>query len=326
MDINLINDNRNINDFKTSTFSDYKKSNVKNELVKSINNKKLEESNYWCAELICSGHFLDLWNIIIQFVNKYIHIGNPKLPSYLFIRYSNFKKIIENSDDDLSLRNNSKIREIFCEIICILCFSPRRQKLEYIKLNNDDFNIENINRNIQAPSNKYIQEIFKEGDPQSLFIVLNELAFNLSRNVKNEYNCFFWIEWLFEFENKCKKNKEHLNIIPRNFINIEDKYKCDIVWVIWEIILNENKNNNFKKSILNDLLKLFCINYSYGIKKTRKYLIYHAVMLTIQDLNEQIKIYENKNHINNIIKKIDLIYQQINSKTEENNTNINDDV
>ena len=72
-------------------------------------------------------------------------------------------------------------------------------KLEYIKLNNDDFNIENINRNIQAPSNKYIQEIFKEGDPQSLFIVLNELAFNLSRNVKNEYNCFFWIEWLFEF-------------------------------------------------------------------------------------------------------------------------------
>ena len=79
------------------------------------------------------------------------------------------------------------------------------------------------------------------------------------------------------------------------------------------------------KSILNDLLKLFVLIIVMELK-TRKYLIYHAVMLTIQDLNEQIKIYENKNHINNIIKKIDLIYQQINSKTEENNTNINDDV
>ena len=45
-------------------------------------------------------------------------------------------------------------------------------------------------------------------------------------------------------------------------------------------------------------------------------------MLSIQNVNEQIKIYENKNIINNIIKKIDLIYKQINSKIEVNNPNI----
>ena len=232
MDITIINDKRLINEFKSLTFSGYKKTNVKNELIKSINNKKIEETNYWCSELICSGQFLDLWNIILLFINKHIHIGNPKLPSYLSIRYKHFKLLIENEENELLLRNNIKIREIFCEIMCILCLSPRRQRLEYIKINKNEFNIENLNRNICATSNKYIQEIFKTGDPQTLFIVLNELAYNLSEEVKNDYNCFFWIEWLFEFETKCKKNKEPLHIVPRNFVNIEDKYKSDIVWII----------------------------------------------------------------------------------------------
>ena len=265
MDITIINDKRLINEFKSLTFSGYKKTNVKNELIKSINKKKIEETNYWCSELICSGQFLDLWNIILLFINKHIHIGNPKLPSYLSIRYKHFKLLIENEENELLLRNNIKIREIFCEIMCILCLSPRRQRLEYIKINKNEFNIENLNRNICATSNKYIQEIFKTGDPQTLFIVLNELAYNLSEEVKNDYNCFFWIEWLFEFETKCKKNKEPLHIVPRNFVNIEDKYKTDIVWIIWEIILNKNKDNIFKKNILNDLLKLFCIKYTVNV-------------------------------------------------------------
>ena len=134
MDITIISDKRLINEFKTLTFSGYKKTNVKNELIKSLNNKKIEETNYWCAELLCSGQFLDLWNIILLYVNKHIHIGNPKLPSYLSIRYKHFKLLIENEENELLLRNNNKIREIFCEIICILCLSPRRQKLERKKL------------------------------------------------------------------------------------------------------------------------------------------------------------------------------------------------
>ena len=107
---------------------------------------------------------------------------------------------------------------------------------------------------------------------------------------------------------------------------LEDKYKCDIVWVIWEIILNKNKNNIFKINILNDLLKLFCIKYSSGIKKTRKYLLYHAILLSIQNVNEQIKIYENKNIINNIVKKIDVIYEQINNRLEETKDNNNNTI
>ena len=51
-----INDIRSIKEFKNITFSKYKKSSVKEKLIKSINSGKLEESCYWSAEFICSGN------------------------------------------------------------------------------------------------------------------------------------------------------------------------------------------------------------------------------------------------------------------------------
>ena len=52
-----INDKRTKDDFKQYTFSKYKKSLVKDQLTKSLYESKIEASCYWCAELICSGHY-----------------------------------------------------------------------------------------------------------------------------------------------------------------------------------------------------------------------------------------------------------------------------
>jgi hypothetical protein len=67
---------------------------------------------------VCSGLFVDLWELILSFYAKYIHKGNPKLPIYIHMRFQTFRQIAEGVEE-LSLRNVHEIRVLFVERVCL---------------------------------------------------------------------------------------------------------------------------------------------------------------------------------------------------------------
>tara|TARA_Y100000768_G_scaffold228718_2_gene172697 strand:+ start:3476 stop:4534 length:1059 start_codon:yes stop_codon:yes gene_type:complete len=314
--MNDINDIRTSKEFKGISFSNFQKSKVKKELIISISGTKVEAACYWAAELICAGHFSDLWEALLLYVGKFVHLGNPKLPIYLEMRFNNFKSIIQNgySDEDLSLRNSSKIRQIFAEIIAVLCFSTKKHSFEPIKIKkNEEFSMSYMASKLKAPSIDFAKDVFEKDDPKEIYIAINEFAYNISFKVNNSVNACYWLEWLLEYENLCKKRKEKCEAERRTFPQVGDKYQKDVIWILWDIILraSEKQNNSLKTKILNSLLTLFCIRYTSGAKKRRRFILYYAITLITEPSKLSTDIITDKEKIENIVKRIEVVYKDI---------------
>jgi hypothetical protein len=316
-----INDKRSSHDFKGVTFSKFQKSKVRAELIQCLITSKVEPACYWAAELICAAHYGDLWEIIILFIGRYIHLGNPKLPIYIAMRFKNFKEILTTGyvGNELAMRNNIKIRQLFAEIISVLCHSRKKHSLEAVKiLKADEFNMTHMASKLKAPTIKYVEDIFKPDDPKELFIAMNEFSYHLTKDSKNSVSACYWLEWILEYETLCKHKKELCMGETRQFAPIQDKFKNDIIWLVWDIILHEcsSKKNPLITKIINALLEIFSIKYTNGVKKRRKFLIYYAISILTDPLDLTIEIIANKNELDTIIKKIGVVYKDV-KKSEE---------
>ena len=316
-----INDIRSQSDFKGISFSKFKKGDVKKELLNNLINSKIEPACYWCAELICSGHYGDLWEIILFFYTKHIHLGNPKIAIYLELRIKHFREIVVNgySDNELRMRNNDKIRRLFCEIMCVLCDAKRKHSFDTVKIKKEDFDMTQLRDKFKATSNKYAQEIILPEDPKELFPAINEIGFNISEEGKNIMNACYWIEWIMEFETICKSRKEKIICERRNFSQVDTKLQKEIIWIVWDLFFNEAKKRGvFIKKVMDALFSLFTLKYVTGCQKKRRNILYFAVSILSENVinNEEIIRTTQQELVGNILKKIDLVYLQI-KKNEE---------
>ena len=309
-----INDVREQNAFKGITFSEFKKTDAKKELIASLYKSKIEPACYWSAELICAGQYADLWDTIIGFYTKHIHIGNPKLVTYLDLRISNFKEIVNNGykDNELRLRNSEKMRKLFCEIMCVLCEAKRRHCYAEVKVKKEDFDLTHMTERFKAPNVKYAESIFLKDDPKELFIAAIEFAYNLSEDGNNCVNACYWMEWIMEFENICKQKKEKFNGERRTFANVDPKCQMDIIWIVWDIFLEEAlKRNTLIQRIVNSALNIFCLRYRTGCHRKRRLIMYFIIGVFTEPFSMEEEIVKDKVKITVITQNINKIYKQI---------------
>lgn len=323
-DNTMINDIRSPSEFRGISFSKYKKTDVRDQLLKNMCNGKIEPACYWAAELICAGHFMELWEVIIHYIGKHIHLGNPKLVIYLEMRFNIFRNIMGQGHfiNEIELRNNDKIRKLFAEVVSALTVSNKKHSFESIKINRlEEFDMTLMTERLKAPHVRYIEDIFKNKDPKELYIAINEFAYNISPDGSNMRTASYWIEWVIEFDIICKKKKEP-TLCERRIVPVESKYQRDIIWLIWDCLLKycEDKKNPYLDKIMNSIMNVFCIKYTTAACKKRRYLLYFAVALLTEPVPTGIEIVSKKEVIQNVVDKINELYKQVKKNEESPNT------
>ena len=155
---------------------------------------------------------------------------------------------------------------------------------------------------LKAPNVQYANEVFQKDDPKELFIAINEFTYHLSKDSLNSLEACYWFEWILEFENLCKKKKEICICERRSFVSVDDKFQKEPIWLLWDILfkINSKKKSEISNKIMKSIFELFCIRYTSGSKKKRKYLIYFAISLITEKFNQNIKIIENKDVVDNV--------------------------
>jgi hypothetical protein len=204
------------------------------------------------------------------------------------------------------------MRKLFCEVMCVLCDAKRRHCYAEVKVKKEDFDLTHMTERFKAPNIKYAETIFLKDDPKELFIAANEFAYNLSDDGKNCVNACYWMEWIMEFENICKQKKEKFKGERRTFANVESKCQMDIIWIIWDIFLEEAvKRSTLIQRIVNSALNIFCLRYRTGCHKKRRLIMYFIIGVFTEPFSVEVEIVKDTAKIGVITQNINKIYKQI---------------
>ena len=322
-----INDTRKNCDFKTITFCGAIKTQVLTALNKSIQEEKLDASNYWALQLLLSGYCNTLFDKLISIASKNINISNPLLPTFLLNKTNSFKQIIKsyNKDSQLQLRNNQEMRHLIVELVTIITLS-RKRKLETIpKLKQSDFSINIFKTKLESNENNNIKHILKENDSSEIRIAANELLFQL--NNKNMNKALYWLSWILEWEKIHIKKYKIFNISDRYYEGIDNKYSKNIIWLIWDII-NFIKKSTFdipQKGLneLDSLWNLYKMDFTVGSRSKKLIYILWSMKILVSYVDWELKLIEREYLYFYSLANVNILIQKI--KPNEMNHNSYDD-
>ena len=299
-----IEDARDPTFFKLTTFSKYKRADVKQALLRSLVEGQLEPCCYWTTELVCSGHYSDLWEIVLLFFGKYVHSGNPKLAVYLERRFHVFRDAARSEPIELELRNKVVVRQLFSEIMCVLCLSPKRLGLDAVKVKKDE--LDASRGRMRATNAEFARPYFRAGDPMELYTALNEIAFSLSAD--KTMDACYWLEWFMLYESVKKP-------APRGMARayVEGKRAAtEPIWMVWDVLLAYAKAKSvLAEKVARATLGLFCLHYTPAANERRRFLMYFVIALVCEDVKMEGDIVPDRKVIEAVFPKCSLMYRDV---------------
>lgn len=269
-DICIINDSR---IFDKTSFSEYKKSSLFTEWTKSILQSQYETACHYTSEIDCSLWQTELWDKMMMFSCKYIHLHNPLLPIFLEKQYKKFIDL-HKVETPIQIRNNISHRKIICQIIGVLVYNGKGPVYNLPNIETNAIKLDEFRSN---PMHGISQVIFKKEDHELVVSILNGLFIYLSNGAMHKaLEC---LSIIIQIEKDIKKNKGDFHISPRGNTWIPPKTNRDWIWLVWEGILHWNVPNAMLKQSLQSLLFLFCYEYTSSKKNSRMCIIINAFLI-----------------------------------------------
>jgi hypothetical protein len=284
------------------TFSNHPKAKVLKDLENAIYYQKTEEAFFWTGDLLCSGFILELWNLYIHILCKYIHIQHPKLPLYVYKKFVDFKELVRDYHD-LELRNLPAVRTILFSLTLIFSETKKTTLLDPMTFK---FKFEEVFTDLRAPNLEYVAPFFKEGDPKEIFIPLNEFVYHLTET-KNKTKLFYWMDWILCYDEKCIKEKKPIYSVEREGIPHFDK---NMVWVLFHILLSHP--DPLRKRTVEALMGLFAIRYKPSHNKKKREILTFCILLFMEDrLPYHLPLVERGEIFGPLQSNIELIFKEL---------------
>ena len=301
-----ISDSRGAKDFKGMSFSGFKIGQVIKKLEQALGDRSVEDASFWTAEMVCAGHYARLWETIALVCAERHVIASPRVPILAAAHFETFRTLVQTGYEgqELELRNVASIRSMFAELVAVLCTTKRQHPTPPVKICAETaFDMTSLAGRLEAPNTSFARAVFGDGDPQELFVAVNELCYQLSESQTNGVAACYWVEWIAAFVKRCShKGTSATKARVRGFAPVAEAFNRDPRWISWEAILHYGKARGpLVSRALEALLTLYCIRYTSGCVRRRMPIVYAAVSLATSTPDFSAPVLRHPDAVKNIV-------------------------
>ena len=316
------------------SYNNYKKSSVFSHWQKQLQIQSYEVACHWTAEIDCSGWQEMIWDKIILFNSKFVHLHCPKLPLVIVKNYLEYleyhqKYALHSTKMEVAHCNQIQLRVNLCQVVGLLSLSSKGPVYQLSKVDSSKIN----KSEIQETVHPWVASKRKSGDMNIIVKLISTMFYYLEK--KSSHKTIYWLSVLLEVEKKAKKEKEVINMANRNASVVKHyqpnaKDTDDWIWLVWDA-LHEGCQAYYKPEAcvktIHALRFLFGRNYVRSKKNSRIHLLIHAMhLVNNQTLDWTKSIYpstKSQQMIGSACKNINIMYQEIKEKGEKGQLIVN---
>lgn len=287
------------------SYTGYSKTAVLSAWQKCLQKQQYEEACHWTAELDASGWQAGIWQKLIVYASKHVHVHCPKLPLLLARNYAYYQLYcIQHTqrlaDPKYQPRNHPQLQQNLCQLIGLVTLSSKGPvyclpSIDVSKVNDSDLVI---------GTHTWLMPHKSDADNKNVLRMLSTLMCHVEK--KCTHKMVYWLSVLIEYDKHQKRKKTPITMAGRKPLLPDDAYykhvylegsnTTDWVWLLWLGLAQGASAFSKPHACINTLKALcylFALDYTTSKRNTRMPLLLHALQLVCADVDWTASVYQS---------------------------------